>query len=81
MADTTLARIFWDRVEKSAARPAQQFKSRGAWQTLTWREVGEAVVAFELGVVQGLVGRGRLVAVVGHLDDQGVALVVGAHGS
>ena len=43
MADSTLARMFWNRVEKSATRPAQQFKDRGASRTLTWREVGEAV--------------------------------------
>src|SRR3990170_4058668 len=43
MSETTLARIFWDRVEKSAARPAQQFKRRGAWQTLTCREVAAVV--------------------------------------
>ncbi len=55
MSDTTLARIFWDRVEKSAARPAQQFKRRGAWQTLTWREVGEVVRE----VAAGLVALGR----------------------
>src|SRR6266508_1112824 len=51
MSDTTLARIFWDRVEKSAARPAQQFKSRGAWRMLTWREVGEVVRELAAGLV------------------------------
>src|SRR5574342_514363 len=51
MSETTLARIFWDRVEASAARPAQQFKRRGAWQTLTWREVGEAVREGAAGLV------------------------------
>ncbi len=51
MSDTTLARIFWDRVEKSGSRPAQQFKQRGAWRTLTWREVGEAVREIAAGLV------------------------------
>ena len=51
MSDTTLARIFWDRVEKSGSRPAQQFKQGGAWRTLTWREVGEAVREIAAGLV------------------------------
>src|SRR3989337_1405019 len=51
MSETTLARIFWDRVEKSAARPAQQFKRRGGWQTLTWRGVGEWVREIAAGLV------------------------------
>ncbi|HWN92485.1 MAG TPA: AMP-binding protein, partial [Verrucomicrobiae bacterium] len=51
MPETTLPRMFWNRVEKSAARPAQQFKHRGAWRTLTWREVGEAVRELSAGLV------------------------------
>ena len=51
MADTTLARMFWNRVEKSAARPAQQLKRHGAWETLTWRQVGETVREVTAGLV------------------------------
>ncbi|HYS93084.1 MAG TPA: AMP-binding protein, partial [Candidatus Acidoferrales bacterium] len=51
MPDSTLPRMFWNRVEKSSARPAQQFKYRGAWRTLTWREVGEAVRELSAGLV------------------------------
>jgi long-chain acyl-CoA synthetase len=43
MADRTLAQMLWNRVERSADRPAQQLKRGGAWQTLTWRQVGEIV--------------------------------------
>jgi hypothetical protein len=41
MADDTLARMFWARVERGGGGPAQRFKRGGAWQTLSWREVGD----------------------------------------
>ncbi|HJW75629.1 MAG TPA: long-chain fatty acid--CoA ligase [Thermoleophilia bacterium] len=50
MAIDTLARLFWDRVERSGDRPAQQFKQGGVWKTLTWREVGDAVREVALGL-------------------------------
>jgi len=55
MAETSLARMFWNRVEKSAPRPAQQLKQPKGWTTLTWREVGEAVRE----IASGLVALGR----------------------
>src|SRR5215813_11725601 len=55
MAETSLARMFWNRVEKSAPRPAQQLKQPKGWTTLTWREVGEAVCE----IASGLVALGR----------------------
>ena len=51
MADDTLARMFWSRVEKSAERPAQQFKVGGSWKTITWREVGDTVREVALGLI------------------------------
>src|SRR5215468_12696440 len=51
MAETSLARMFWNRVEKSAPRPAQQLKQPKGWKTLTWREVGEAVREISSGLV------------------------------
>ncbi|OGK86340.1 MAG: hypothetical protein A2X52_08220 [Candidatus Rokubacteria bacterium GWC2_70_16] len=42
MAEKTLATMFWDRVEQSADGPAQQLKRGGKWETLTWRQAGEA---------------------------------------
>src|SRR5262245_11321428 len=51
MAADTLARMFWDRVERSGDRPAQQFKQGAAWKTITWREVGDIVRDAALGLV------------------------------
>ncbi|MBI2491204.1 MAG: AMP-binding protein, partial [Candidatus Rokubacteria bacterium] len=51
MASDTLARMFWDRVERSAATPAQQFKTGGVWKTITWREVGDVVRELALGLI------------------------------
>jgi long-chain acyl-CoA synthetase len=51
MADDTLARMFWARVDKSGAKPAQQFKQGGVWKTLSWSEVGAAVREVALGLL------------------------------
>lgn len=51
MAVDTVARMFWDRIERSADRPAQQFKRGGAWDTLSWREVGGLVRELALGLI------------------------------
>src|SRR5438445_3952215 len=51
MAADTLARLFWDRVERSAGRPAQSFKHGAEWKTITWREVGDLVRELALGLI------------------------------
>jgi long-chain acyl-CoA synthetase len=51
MAADTLARMFWEQVERSGDRPAQQFKHGAGWTTLTWREVGETVRELALGLL------------------------------
>ena len=51
MANDTLARMFWDRVEKSGDQPAQQFKEQGTWKTITWRHVGDVVRELALGLI------------------------------
>jgi len=51
MAPDTLARIFWDRVDRSGDRPAQQFKQGADWKTITWREVGDVVRELALGLL------------------------------
>src|SRR5213593_3290522 len=64
MAADTLARIFWERVERSADRPAHQFKQGTAWKTTTWREVGEAVSEVALGLLELGRGKGDAVALL-----------------
>jgi long-chain acyl-CoA synthetase len=51
MNPETLGRMFWQRVARSAERPAQQFKRDGRWQTLTWRETGDIVRELTLGLL------------------------------
>src|SRR5256712_9779376 len=51
MATDTLARMFWDRVERSGDRPAQQFKQGADWKTIAWREVGDVVREVALGLI------------------------------
>src|SRR5438093_4643718 len=51
MAVDTRARMFWDRVERSGDRPAQQFKHGADWKTITWREVGDVVREVALGLI------------------------------
>ena len=51
MATDTLAKLFWDRVQRSPDRPAQSFKQGAAWKTLTWREVGDTVREVALGFI------------------------------
>ncbi len=51
MANVTLARMFWHRVERDGDRPAQQSKEGGVWRTRTWRQVGEAVRELATGLL------------------------------
>ncbi|HLC42109.1 MAG TPA: long-chain fatty acid--CoA ligase [Methylomirabilota bacterium] len=51
MADDTLARMFWNRVEQSRDRVAQEFKQGGTWRQLPWREYGQIVRELALGLL------------------------------
>ncbi len=51
MAQDTLARMFWSRVERSGNQPAQQSKQGGAWKTITWRQLGDTVQELALGLI------------------------------
>src|SRR5687767_9549165 len=64
MADNTLAKLFWSRIDKSADKPAHTFKQGGAWKTLTWRQVGETVRELALGLIALGRGKGDTVALL-----------------
>ena len=64
MATDTLARMFWDRVERSGDRPAQQFKQGADWKTITWREVGDVVREVALGLIALGREKGEMVALL-----------------
>src|SRR5438067_8032622 len=64
MAADTLARMFWDRVERSGARPAQQFKRGADWKTITWREVGDIAREVALGLIALGREKGDMVALL-----------------
>ena len=64
MATDTLARMFWDRVERSGDRPAQQFKHGADWKTITWREVGDVVREAALGLIALGREKGDMVALL-----------------
>ena len=64
MANETLARMFWDRVERGGDRPAQQFKKDGTWVTSTWRQVGDTVREVALGLIALGRQRGEAVALL-----------------
>src|SRR5437870_12937578 len=72
MADQTLARMFWNRVELSGDKPAQQLKQRGVWKTLTWREVGEGVREISTGLVALGRRRGEAVGMLSASRAEGV---------
>ena len=64
MAEDTLAKMFWSRVESDPNQPAQQWKADGTWKTITRRELGEAVREVALGLI--VLGRekGDVVAIL-----------------
>src|SRR5256712_10918715 len=64
MTPDTLARMFWDRVERSGDRPAHQFKQSADWKTITGREVGDVVREVALGLLALGRGKGDAVAVL-----------------
>ena len=56
--------MFWDRVERSGARPAQQFKRGADWKTITWREVGDIAREVALGLIALGREKGDMVALL-----------------
>src|SRR5262245_59417019 len=51
VAQETLARMFWERVEQRRDRPAQLVKVGGAWKEVSWRELGDEVRELALGLI------------------------------
>jgi len=51
MTQDTLAKMFWNRIERSGDQPAEQAKRDGGWKTLTWKEVGQAVRELAAGLL------------------------------
>jgi long-chain acyl-CoA synthetase len=51
MAEDTLARMFWTRIEEGADRPVQQYKAGATWTTVTARQLGETVRELALGLI------------------------------
>jgi long-chain acyl-CoA synthetase len=64
MVMETLAQVFWSRTERSADRPAQQFKRDGEWRVLTWRQLGQIVHEIALGLIALGRQRGDAVALL-----------------
>ncbi len=64
MAQDTLARIFWSRVEAGGDSPAQRFKRAGGWQTLSWRQLGDIAQEVALGLLALGRVRGEAVALL-----------------
>jgi long-chain acyl-CoA synthetase len=55
MTGESLGRLFWERVSRSGAHPAQRVKVGGAWRDVSWQALGEEVREVALG----LIGLGR----------------------
>lgn len=64
MAEETLARMFWSRVERGGDAPAQHFKRGDRWETLAWRQLGEVVREVALGLLALGRQRGEAVALL-----------------
>jgi long-chain acyl-CoA synthetase len=64
MAEDTLARLFWERVERYGDRAAQRVKVGGQWTDVAWRALGEEVRELALGLVALGRPRGAAVAIL-----------------
>src|SRR5215813_3668554 len=51
MSPESLGALFWSRVARSGARPAQRVKIDGAWRDVSWPELGEEVRDLALGLI------------------------------
>src|SRR5688572_22130949 len=63
--ETTLPRLLLKNMREIPNRPAIREKDRGIWQTWTWREYGEHVRDFALGLAAIGFKRGERLSVIG----------------
>ncbi len=64
MGAESLARMFWERVERGGDRPAQRVKVGGSWTDVSWRALGEEVRDLALGLLALGRERGDAVALL-----------------
>jgi len=75
--------LFLDRVKQHADEPAYQYKKRGSWVTVTWRQFGQAVRHLALSFLDLGLERGDRVAILNgtnpawDLADRAVSLIGG----
>ena len=65
MPDETLPRLLMHNAERLGTKVALREKEFGLWQTVTWRQFGDHVRAFALGLVALGLRRGDTVAIIG----------------
>jgi long-chain acyl-CoA synthetase len=64
MAEDTLARMFWERVDRYGERVAQRVRRDGRWVDVSWRSLGDEVRELALGLVALGRGSGSAVALL-----------------
>ncbi|MEI6179856.1 MAG: long-chain fatty acid--CoA ligase [Chloroflexales bacterium] len=65
MPDQTLPRLLMHNAERLGTKVALREKEFGLWQTVTWRQFGDHVRAFALGLAALGLRRGDTVAIIG----------------
>lgn len=65
VASDTFGKLLLEHVRLRPTRTAMRWKDLGIWQSWNWRQVGDEVMAFSLGLEQLGVGHGDRVAIIG----------------
>jgi long-chain acyl-CoA synthetase len=64
MGEETLARMFWERADRSGDRTVQLVKGQGRWAEVSWRALGQEVREVALGLIALGRQRGEAVALL-----------------
>ena len=64
MQEETLVRMFRDRVKRYGDRVCLRHKAEGAWRDISWKEFGERVDAFAMGLISLELEPGQCVSVL-----------------